>query len=134
MKPRGKTCEAAKGLLEEGSDAAADFKGSPAINAAIVAAVQKVEHYEMASYDCPHEWARLLGKRGAAARLQQILDEEKDADESPTELARASSNEEALGESDAKSSKGLTEKKPLAVQRGVQPAKPARNRTTARAE
>jgi ferritin-like metal-binding protein YciE len=97
-KAKGQTCEATVGLLEEGDEIAGEFKGSPAINAALISAAQKVEHYEMASYGCLHEWARLLANEQAAGLLQQILDEEKAANEALTELARASSNDEALGE------------------------------------
>jgi len=97
-KVKGKTCEATVGLLEEGDEIAQDFKGSPAINAALISAAQKVEHYEMASYGCLHEWAGLLGNGEAAGLLQEILNEEKAANESLNELARAGSNEEALGE------------------------------------
>jgi ferritin-like metal-binding protein YciE len=96
-KARGKTCEATKGLLEEGDVIAADFKGSPAINAALISAAQKVEHYEMASYGCLHEWAGILGNQEAADLLETILNEEKAANESLTELARERSNDEALG-------------------------------------
>ena len=64
-KAKGQTCEATVGLLEEGDEIAADFKGSPAINAGIISAAQKVEHYEMASYGCLHEWAALLGNEKA---------------------------------------------------------------------
>ena len=96
---RGKTCEATKGLLEEGDEIVADFKGTPAINAAIVSAAQKVEHYEMASYGCLHEWAGLLGNQKAAALLETILNEEKGANEGLTELAIAKCSPEAMGES-----------------------------------
>jgi ferritin-like metal-binding protein YciE len=96
-KTTGKTCEATVGLLEESDEIAADFKGSPAINAALISAAQKVEHYEMASYGCLHEWAGLLGNQEAAGLLQEILEEEKAANESLTNLARTSINEEALG-------------------------------------
>jgi len=99
-KVRGKTCEATVGLLKEGDKIAADFKGSPAINAALVSAAQKVEHYEMASYGCLHEWAGLLDNEEAAGLLLQILEEEKAANESLTELARESCNQQALGDSD----------------------------------
>jgi len=99
MTAKGKTCEATKGLLEEGDEIAADFKGSPAINAAIISVAQKVEHYEIASYGCLHEWAGLLGNRKAAKILKGILDDEKAADEGLTKLAVAKSNEEALCES-----------------------------------
>jgi ferritin-like metal-binding protein YciE len=101
---KGKTCEATVGLLKEGDEIAADFKGSPAINAALISAAQKVEHYEMASYGCLHEWAGLLENEEAAALLQEILDQEKAANETLTELARASSNEDALCECDEKES------------------------------
>jgi ferritin-like metal-binding protein YciE len=97
-KARGKKCEATVGLLEEADEIAAEFKGSPAINAALISAAQKVEHYEMASYGCLHEWAGLLGNEKAAGLLQDILDEEMAANEKLTELARAGNNEEALGE------------------------------------
>lgn len=103
-KAKGKTCEATKGLLEEGDEIAAEFKGSPAINAALIAAAQKVEHYEIASYGCLHEWAGLLGNEKAAGLLEAILDEEKAANEKLTSLARASSNEEALEINSAASS------------------------------
>src|SRR5450755_1193172 len=101
-KAKGQTCKATVGLLEEGDEIAADFKGSPAINAALISAAQKVEHHEMASYGCLHEWAGLLANEKAAGLLQEILDEEKGANEKLTELARASSNDEALGEDDEK--------------------------------
>lgn len=96
MKAKGKTCEATRGLLEEADEIASDFKGSPAINAAIISAVQKVEHYEMASYGCLHEWAGLLENKKAANLLEEILDEEQACNEELTTLALAKSNEEAL--------------------------------------
>ena len=105
-KAKGKTCEATVGLLKEGDEIAADFKGSPAINAALISAAQKVEHYEMASYGCLHEWAELLGNNEAAGLLKEILEEEKTANETLTELARASSNAEALGLTDKSESNG----------------------------
>ena len=94
--PRKKTCEATVGILKEGDELAADFKGSPAINAALISAAQRVEHYEMAAYGCLHEWAGLLGHREAADLLEIILDEEKAANETLVALARSGSNEEAL--------------------------------------
>lgn len=100
QKARGKTCEATIGLLEEGEDVAEEYAGSPAINAALIAAAQKVEHYEMASYGCLHEWAELMENGKAAQILQGILDEEKAANEALNERAHATSNEEALGKSD----------------------------------
>jgi ferritin-like metal-binding protein YciE len=129
-KAKGKTCEATVGLLAEGDEIAAEFKGSPAINAALIAAAQKVEHHEMASYGCLHEWAGLLGNEKAAGLLQEILEEEKAANEKLTELARASSNEEALGESGqngaAEDSGGES---PAHLRRGIRPVTARRNRS-----
>ena len=127
-KVKGKTCEATVGLLEEGDEIAADFKGSPAINAAIISAAQKVEHYETASYGCLQEWAGLLGNNEAAGLLQEILDQEKAANETLTELALASSNEEALGESDEKGSEDTADMRPGNLRRGIRPVKSGRNR------
>src|SRR5471030_1785091 len=75
-KAKGKTCQATVGLLKEGDEIAADFKGSPAINAALISAAQKVEHHEMTSYGCLHEWAGLLENEKAASLLEEILGEE----------------------------------------------------------
>lgn len=119
LKPKGNTCEATVGLLREGDEIAADYKGSPAINAAVICAAQKVEHYEMASYGCLHEWASLLGHEEAAELLEEILDEEKAADAALSKLALDGKNEEALGESN------LAESQP-ARSRSLQPAKKSR--------
>ena len=97
-------CDATVGLLEEGDAIAKEFKGSPAINAALISAGQKVEHYEIASYGCLIEWAGMLGHDKAVGLLQQILDQEKAANDKLTELARAGSNEEACGEEESASS------------------------------
>lgn len=95
-KPKSKKCEAIEGLLSEGDELAASFKGSAACDAAIISACQKVEHYEIASYGCLQEWAGLLGNDEAATMLEEILAEEKAADESLSALARAASNDMAL--------------------------------------
>jgi ferritin-like metal-binding protein YciE len=128
VKAKGQTCEATVGLLKEGDGIAADFKGSPAINAALISAAQKVEHYEMASYGCLLEWAGLLGNKEAAGLLQEILDEEKAANESLTELARDSSNEEALDESGEEGSEKSADKRSGNLRRGVRPASTSRGR------
>ena len=95
-KAKAKTCDATVGLLKEGEEMAAHFEGSPAINAALIAAAQKVEHYEMATYGCLHEWANLLGNKKAAGLLQEILNEEGATNKELTRLARAGSNEDAM--------------------------------------
>ncbi len=118
-KARGKTCKATVGLLEEGDEIAEEYAGSPAINAALIAAAQKVEHYEIASYGCLHEWAGLLGNPEAADLLQEILDEEKAANASLTELALSDSNDEALDESEDEDETDAADKKSGAKKRGV---------------
>ncbi len=127
-KAKGKTCEATVGLLEEGDEIAADFKGSPAINAALISAAQKVEHYEMASYGCLHEWAGLLGNEEAAGLLAEILEEEKAANEGLTELARAGCNEEAIEKNEDSAAKEPAGKKaaaPRGTRAGTKPKKVA---------
>lgn len=91
-----KTCKATVGLLEEGEDVAMEFAGTPAINAALIATAQKVEHYEMASFGCLHEWAEMLENPVAAGILQEILWDVKAADSRFSDLALSRSNEEAL--------------------------------------
>jgi len=130
-KAKAKKCEATVGLLEEGDEIAAEFKGSPAINAALIAAAQKVEHYEIASYGCLHEWAGLLANEQAAGLLEEILAEEKAADETLTGLARASSNEEALDESGQNGGQNSGDKRPSSLRRGVRPVPARRNRREA---
>jgi ferritin-like metal-binding protein YciE len=98
-KAQGTTCEGIVGLLDEGDEIAADFNNSPAINAAIILAAQKIEHYETASYGCLREWARLLGNAPAVSLLQDILHDEMAMNENLAVLARATCDQAALGES-----------------------------------
>ena len=129
LKAKGKTCEATVGLLEEGDELAAEFKGSPAINAALILAAQKVEHYEIASYGCLHEWAEVLGNKEAAGLLKEILDEEKGANDSLNELAHSTLNQEALGESKRNGSRAESaDEKPANLRRAVPPLSLGRKR------
>jgi ferritin-like metal-binding protein YciE len=120
-KAKGTTCRVTVGLLEEGDELAVDFKGSPAINAALISAAQKVEHHEMAAYGCLHEWAGLLGNGAAAGLLEEILVEEKAANETLKKLALASSNQEALVEFGEKESEQAPGKSPGKLRRGMRP-------------
>ncbi len=94
-KATGKTCKAMKGLVEEGSEMMSEDGEDSVIDAAIIAAAQKVEHYEIASYGTVRAWAEQLGKDDAVDLLQQTLDEESEANEKLTELAESSINVEA---------------------------------------
>jgi ferritin-like metal-binding protein YciE len=93
--PNRAKCEAIAGILAEGESILKKNRHTPTINAAIIAAAQKVEHYEIASYGCLKAWAGILGNKEAATILTEILDEEKDADRALNDLS-AEKNEEAL--------------------------------------
>jgi len=112
----------------EGDEITAKFKRSPAINAALISAAQKVEHYEMASYGCLHAWAGVLGNERAAGLLEEILDEEKAANRSLNELALATSNEEALGKADTNGSDKTAARKAGNSRRGSGPVATSRKR------
>jgi len=87
VSPKGKKCKAMEGLLEEGKEVIEE-DGDPAVlDAALIAAAQRVEHYEMAGYGCVRTFANLLGYVDSAALLQETLDEEGEADQKLTELA-----------------------------------------------
>ncbi len=92
---KGKTCHAMKGLLEEGAEIMGEEMEPHVMDAALIAAAQKVEHYEIASYGTVRTWAEMLGKDSACDLLQQTLDEEKETDEKLTELAESTINVEA---------------------------------------
>lgn len=94
-----KTSEATIALLYESHEIISHYKGFPVINAALIAALQKIEHYEIASYGCLRDWAAVLEYQEVAETLQKILDQDKATNRALTELARASSNREALHES-----------------------------------
>ncbi len=95
QKVAGATCEAMKGLVAEGSEIIDDTEDSPVRDAGLIAAAQKVEHYEIASYGCLITWAKALGFSTAAELLNQTLDEEKAADATLNSLALDNSNPEA---------------------------------------
>jgi ferritin-like metal-binding protein YciE len=99
-KPRAKKCPAMVGLLDEGDEIVSENKKSAVINAAIISACQKVEHYEIASYGTLRAWAELLGNDEAANLLQEILDQEKEADRILNECATTKNNKEALEEAE----------------------------------
>jgi len=96
-KPKAKKCPAMPGILDEGDRIVSENKKSPSINAAIISACQKVEHYEIASYGTLRAWAQLLGNQEAADLLDEILDQEKDADQALNDLSIAK-NRETLAE------------------------------------
>ena len=96
-KSGGKTCEGMKGLLEEASEHAEEIDKGAVLDAALIGALQRVEHYEIAAYGTAATLARALGQHEIHQLLAETLQEEKDADERLTEVAH-SVNEAALGE------------------------------------
>ena len=94
-KPQGKTCAAINGIIKEGDEVAKDFKGSPALDAGLLAAAQAVEHYEISRYGTLKSWAEELGDNESARLLNETLTEEKNTDESLTRLAEAAVNQHA---------------------------------------
>src|ERR1700730_11207090 len=97
-KPKGKTCKAMKGLIEEGSEILHEDGEESVIDAGIIVAAQKVEHYEIASYGSVRTFAQLLGKDSSAELLQTTLDEESEANELLNTWAEDIVNPEALME------------------------------------
>ena len=97
-KPKGKTCRAMKGLIEEGSEILQEDGEESVIDAGIIVAAQKVEHYEIAGYGSVRTFAQLLGKDRSAELLQTTLEEESEANELLNKLAEDIVNPEALME------------------------------------
>lgn len=97
--PKGKKCKAMEGLVEEGAEVLEEDMEDEVRDAALIAAAQRVEHYEIAGYGTVRTYATLLGDDEAAEVLQEILDEEKQADTKLSSLAEAI-NVEAAAEGD----------------------------------
>jgi ferritin-like metal-binding protein YciE len=89
---QGKTCPAIDGILEEGAEMLDEFKGAPALDAALVSAAQAVEHYEIARYGTLKRWAQTLEMPKAAEILDKILQEESATDEALSQLAESDAN------------------------------------------
>ena len=96
QKLTGHKCKGMEGLLEEGEELMEKRADSDVLDAALIAAAQRVEHYEMAGYGCARTYARLLGLEDDAKLLQQTLDEEGETDHKLTDLAERAINEQAL--------------------------------------
>ena len=93
--PRGKTCDAILGIIDEGKSIIEEFEGSPAIDAGLVAAAQAVEHYEIARYGTLKTWAAQLGLKDAVSLLEQTLAEETKTDQLLSKIGISSANKKA---------------------------------------
>lgn len=95
-KPKGPKCKAMEGLLEEGSELMDEEEDPELLDAGLICAAQKVEHYEIASYGTLKAWADLLELEDVAALVEETLNEEKAADVKLTTLAMETVNIEAM--------------------------------------
>jgi ferritin-like metal-binding protein YciE len=94
-KPTGKTCKAMKGLIEEGKEIIEEDGDGSVLDAALIGAAQRVEHYEMAGYGVVRTFASLLGEEDAMQSLQRTLNEEGETDKKLTQIAESVINIEA---------------------------------------
>jgi ferritin-like metal-binding protein YciE len=129
-KVRGKHCEGIAGIVEEGKSIMEEDFDDETMDACLIAAGQRAEHYEIAAYGTLVAWAEALGHTEAAALLQQTLDEEKAADEKLSGLAEGGINQTAAdaGHSDSASSRagGSSSKKTNASKSAKSKKTPAR--------
>jgi ferritin-like metal-binding protein YciE len=95
-KAKRKKCKGMQGLVKEGEDLVGDFEGD-VLDAALISAAQRVEHYEIAAYGTVRTFANILGDKEAATLLDQTLEEEKETDKKLTELASNINFEAAPG-------------------------------------
>jgi len=93
--PKGKTCDAIMGLLDEGKEIMDEYKDMPALDAGLLAAAQAVEHYEISRYGTLKCWASELGYNDAVQLLDATLTEEKNTDQALTKLAESDVNQHA---------------------------------------
>ena len=92
---RGKRCDAIEGIIDEGKEVMVEYKGSPALDAGLLAAAQAVEHYEISRYGTLKAWASKLGHKQAVSLLDQTLREETKTDADLTKIAETAVNAEA---------------------------------------
>jgi ferritin-like metal-binding protein YciE len=85
--PKGKHCKGMEGLIKEGSELIEEDPAPGELDAGLISAAQRVEHYEMAGYGCVRTYAKLLGNDQATSLLQQTLEEEKETDKKLTQLS-----------------------------------------------
>jgi ferritin-like metal-binding protein YciE len=110
-KAKGEKCKGMQGVIQEGSDLVEDVEDEDTRDAAIIAAAQRVEHYEMAGYGTARTYAKLLGEDEAGQMLQTTLDEEKEADRKLTAIAEDINVSASAGTTAATSEKRTTRKR-----------------------
>ena len=110
-KPTGKTCKAMKGLVEEGKEIIEEDGDDAVLDAALIGAAQRVEHYEIAGYGVVRTFASLLGENTAVDLLQRTLNEEGETDKKLTALAETVINVEASEAEEDEKPKSKAKKK-----------------------
>jgi ferritin-like metal-binding protein YciE len=93
--PKGKTCDAIMGIIEEGKEIMDEYRGTPALDAGLLAAAQAVEHYEISRYGTLKTWANELGYKDAVRLLDATLTEEKNTDSTLSQIAESEVNKHA---------------------------------------
>jgi len=101
IETEGETCEAMEGLVEEGEQLIDEFDAGPVLDAALIGAAQKVEHYEMAAYGTLTAMLKAMGETTCADLMAQTLKEEKETDDLLTRVAEQEVNPAALGKAPA---------------------------------
>jgi ferritin-like metal-binding protein YciE len=131
-KVRGKHCDGVAGIIEEGKRIMEEDFDEATMDACLIAAGQRSEHYEMAAYGTLVAWARAMGHTEAADLLQQTLDEEKAADEKLTALAEGGINQEAAVAAHPEEGEGEEEQEAAPTRKSPAPAKKAAARSSGR--
>src|SRR5580658_1850698 len=107
--PKGKLCKGMEGLIKEGSEMIEEGPAPEELDAGLISAAQRVEHYEIAGYGCVSTYAKLLGEDEAVSLLRETLEEEKKTDAKLTELAE-NINLKAAGSEDTDETNSMTRK------------------------
>jgi ferritin-like metal-binding protein YciE len=94
---KGKNCKGMEGIVSEGGEVMSEDYEGAVMDAALISAAQRVEHYEMAAYGAVHAYAELMGENEAASLLEQTLEEEKETDQKLTDLSKQINSEAYQG-------------------------------------
>jgi ferritin-like metal-binding protein YciE len=129
-KVRGKHCDGIAGIIEEGKSTMGEDFDEATMDACLIAAGQRAEHYEMAAYGTLVAWARVMGHDEAADLLQETLDEEKAADEKLSSLAEGGINQAAAEQ--GQSDEGEEEEEEPAAMASASRRSPAKAKATRR--
>jgi ferritin-like metal-binding protein YciE len=118
-KATGKKCAGMIGILKEGEEIMEEDYEGETMDAALISAAQRVEHYEIAAYGCVRTWADLLGENEASALLDKTLEEEKETDEKLTQLAEEINVQAKEGGAESEEGKEGEKEQPRAKARGA---------------